>query len=338
MDGDGAVTAVRSFDPYGQPLAGDGGTPFGYAGEAYDAQVELTWLRARWLSESQGRFFQPDSFPGDPRRPLMLNVYLYALGNAINYIDPNGHEPGIPPVGGHLGRTGVFGAGTTGLPANPAAQSLTISPPCSQNEAMIGPGQPLSRPDEGVLLIYQDPGYAYRREEVVLWSSEYPILAGMATAGAELRQVNTWAGVLSLQPRASYREFAASVSAGVVLKAGGEWSSANGFSPGLELGVERAKAQLQPGQLMFQLGSIKMGVEWQMPYNKLFPLTQRALDEYGGIVGFSTGPAAGFIYIRSYTIKGQWYKDRWTSGYDQLLLWMWSKGWQPDPIPTGNST
>jgi RHS repeat-associated protein len=72
-DADGQVTALRSFDPWGVPLGEDSGQPFGYAGEAYDAGVQLTWLRARWLSEAQGRFFQPDSFHGDPggRSPSM---------------------------------------------------------------------------------------------------------------------------------------------------------------------------------------------------------------------------------------------------------------------------
>jgi RHS repeat-associated protein len=90
MDGDGAVTAVRSFDPYGVPLGGDGGTPFGYAGEIWDNDAGLTWLRARWLSEAQGRFFQPDSFPGDPERPLTLPSYAYAGDDPVNAGDPTG--------------------------------------------------------------------------------------------------------------------------------------------------------------------------------------------------------------------------------------------------------
>jgi RHS repeat-associated protein len=86
------VTAVRSFDPWGVPLFGDGGAPFGYAGEIWDAQAELTWLRARWLSEGQGRFFQPDRFPGDPERPITLNPYIYAAADPLRYIDPSGND------------------------------------------------------------------------------------------------------------------------------------------------------------------------------------------------------------------------------------------------------
>ena len=32
-DAAGQVLAARSFDPYGVPLSGDGGEPFGYTGE-----------------------------------------------------------------------------------------------------------------------------------------------------------------------------------------------------------------------------------------------------------------------------------------------------------------
>jgi hypothetical protein len=51
----------------------------------------LTWLRARWLSEAQGRFFQPDSFGGDPQRPVTLNAYAYVVDDPVRFTDPTGH-------------------------------------------------------------------------------------------------------------------------------------------------------------------------------------------------------------------------------------------------------
>ena len=46
-DADGVVTAVREWSPYGEEL---GGTQagLGFTGEWYDANVGLTYLRARW--------------------------------------------------------------------------------------------------------------------------------------------------------------------------------------------------------------------------------------------------------------------------------------------------
>ncbi len=65
-DATGQVLAVRRFDPYynprsaaewdGVPLEGDGGQPFGYAGESWDGDVRLQWLRARWYAPQMGRF------------------------------------------------------------------------------------------------------------------------------------------------------------------------------------------------------------------------------------------------------------------------------------------
>ena len=51
-DAAGQVLAARSFDPYGVPLSGDGGEPFGYTGEYRDSYIKLQWLRARWLTAS----------------------------------------------------------------------------------------------------------------------------------------------------------------------------------------------------------------------------------------------------------------------------------------------
>jgi hypothetical protein len=40
--------AQYSFDPFGVPLSPSGGQPFGYAGEQWDANTSLIYLRARW--------------------------------------------------------------------------------------------------------------------------------------------------------------------------------------------------------------------------------------------------------------------------------------------------
>jgi uncharacterized protein RhaS with RHS repeats len=45
----GQVTVARHFDPFGVPLGADGGSPFGYTGEQWDASAGLVFLRARYL-------------------------------------------------------------------------------------------------------------------------------------------------------------------------------------------------------------------------------------------------------------------------------------------------
>ncbi len=83
-DAAGNVLTTRSFDPYGVPLQGGGGTPFGYTGEVWDAQTQLVFLRARYYNEATGRFIQRD-----PSR-LERNLYAYAASNPVNRTDLSG--------------------------------------------------------------------------------------------------------------------------------------------------------------------------------------------------------------------------------------------------------
>jgi hypothetical protein len=50
-DAAGQVLVVRSFDPFGVPLSGDGGEPFGYTGEYSD----VTGLVFLWMSPAAHR-------------------------------------------------------------------------------------------------------------------------------------------------------------------------------------------------------------------------------------------------------------------------------------------
>ncbi len=42
------MLASYRFDPFGVPLSPSGGQLFGYAGEQWDANIGLIYLRARW--------------------------------------------------------------------------------------------------------------------------------------------------------------------------------------------------------------------------------------------------------------------------------------------------
>jgi RHS repeat-associated protein len=65
-------------------------TPYGYAGEEYDEETGLIYLRARYYDPELGRFISPDSILGVLGDPQTLNAYVYVKNNPINYIDPSG--------------------------------------------------------------------------------------------------------------------------------------------------------------------------------------------------------------------------------------------------------
>lgn len=82
------LTAVQSFDSWGNKLAGGFGSipRYGFTGREPDAATGLIYFRARYYDPALGRFLQPD--------PLGFvdgfNAYKYALNNPVNYIDPWG--------------------------------------------------------------------------------------------------------------------------------------------------------------------------------------------------------------------------------------------------------
>ncbi|OMF86246.1 hypothetical protein BK146_27790 [Paenibacillus sp. FSL R7-0333] len=62
-----------------------------YAGEFYDAESGLYYLRARYYDPYTARFISEDSYRGEDTNPLSLNLYTYAHNNPILFLDPTGH-------------------------------------------------------------------------------------------------------------------------------------------------------------------------------------------------------------------------------------------------------
>jgi RHS repeat-associated protein len=67
-----------------------------YAGEFYDAETGLYYLRARYYDPYTGRFISEDSYWGEDSNPLSLNLYTYGYNNPLMYIDPTGHSSEVP--------------------------------------------------------------------------------------------------------------------------------------------------------------------------------------------------------------------------------------------------
>ena len=61
-----------------------------FAGEYWDQDSQLLYLRARWYDPQIGRFISADPFEGRQRDPRSLNRYSYAHGDPVHGSDPTG--------------------------------------------------------------------------------------------------------------------------------------------------------------------------------------------------------------------------------------------------------
>ena len=121
VDSTGQIATNYAYDPFGVPLsAGTVPNPWRFTGEAWDAEVELLYLRARYYQPGTARFVTQDPWPGSVWRPGTLNSYVYVTNNPVNLVDPSGlNGPGplfpelhkdvgevpphdIPPVVAHI--------------------------------------------------------------------------------------------------------------------------------------------------------------------------------------------------------------------------------------------
>ncbi|MSR77347.1 MAG: hypothetical protein EXS63_03865 [Candidatus Omnitrophica bacterium] len=69
---------------------------FRFAGEQYDPETGLYYLRNRYYDPSTGRFISKDPVIGDFNSTQSFNPYIYVQNNPINAVDPLGLFPGFP--------------------------------------------------------------------------------------------------------------------------------------------------------------------------------------------------------------------------------------------------
>jgi len=86
------VTDTYDYDAWGNGLNTVGATPnvYLYRGEQYDPDLNLYYLRARYLNPQTGRFLTRDPIRDRVFDVIALNKYLYASANPVNKIDPSG--------------------------------------------------------------------------------------------------------------------------------------------------------------------------------------------------------------------------------------------------------
>ena len=95
---EGTIAATYYYDAFGniQESTGNVDNSILYAGYQYDEETGLYYINARMYDPVTARFLQMDTFRGDPKDPLSLNLYTYCANNPIKYIDPSGHIYIIP--------------------------------------------------------------------------------------------------------------------------------------------------------------------------------------------------------------------------------------------------
>ncbi|MGG1554860.1 RHS repeat-associated core domain-containing protein [Paenibacillus ferrarius] len=94
VDRNGNIVNSYQYDEWGNITSQTEGiaNSFKYAGEQYDAETGLYYLRARYYDPSMGRFINEDSYEGQIDNPLSLNLYTYGHNNPLRFIDPTGHS------------------------------------------------------------------------------------------------------------------------------------------------------------------------------------------------------------------------------------------------------
>jgi RHS repeat-associated protein len=85
LDVNGIVVNSYSYDEWGNITSKTETieNPIRYAGEYYDEESGLYYLRARYYDPTTGRFISEDSNEGNVTNPLSLNLYTYCTNNPL---------------------------------------------------------------------------------------------------------------------------------------------------------------------------------------------------------------------------------------------------------------
>jgi RHS repeat-associated protein len=99
VNADGDVVEQVDADAFGNLDAATGAKQVHlYAGEFWDQDSQLLYLRARWYDPRIGRFISADPFEGLVEAPGTLHRYAYAHSDPVTHNDPSGMFIGIAGI------------------------------------------------------------------------------------------------------------------------------------------------------------------------------------------------------------------------------------------------
>ncbi len=333
-DANGVRATELRYYPYGDARYNPGSqiTTFRFTGQRWDPGSGLYFYNARWYDPLIGRFLQADTIVPQPGNPQALNRYSYVLNSPLRFNDPSGHWRNVPSVNGSIGSTGVASGNTLGI-ASPALQPLTVGTSFGQKDVTIGAAPPGTfRPDDGVLLMYANPGELRPRSEVVGYAAGLPDNPFVGF-GFEERRVTTYESFFDWSVRRTYVETAINGSIGLI---GAEWTGSKGADPAISVGP----VELQPGQLMVGLtnptggaGGVRGGVQYQLSSNSFLVTTRGDLNEIGGVHIFGQRYKPDSKLIREVYVSGQRTRWGWMSGYDRLRWQLWGARLEAEEVP-----
>ena len=90
-DDSGSIVNTYKYTPWGE-IRSETETvdnPIKYAGEYYDDELGMIYLRARYYDPTVGRFISYDAEEGEISNPLDMNRYVYCRNNPVRYVDPS---------------------------------------------------------------------------------------------------------------------------------------------------------------------------------------------------------------------------------------------------------
>jgi RHS repeat-associated protein len=96
VNSSGTIVASYYYDAFGVVTDETGGSTatnnsYRYSGYQYDKEGGLYYLNSRYYDPEIARFMSQDTYTGNARDPLSLNLYTYCYNNPIRYYDPTGY-------------------------------------------------------------------------------------------------------------------------------------------------------------------------------------------------------------------------------------------------------